>query len=98
MSDTRETLFQIERAMIKRGLPKMPADTLKEVSKWIEHPEAQQKLSSGQMTPDMIADEVGKALQGMGVNVQATPPQPNIMPAQSPGMEPLRAKLRQRMI
>src|SRR3990167_8920965 len=64
MPQREEVLFRIDQALKKRGLPGMPTDALREVAKWVEHPEAQQQLASGEMTPDKIAEEVSQALTG----------------------------------
>src|SRR3990167_11039185 len=97
MPQHEQTLFRTDQALKKRGLPGMPADTLREVAKWIEHPEAQQQLASGEMTPDMIAEEVSQALTGMGVAVSSNAPQIGMSSAMPSTPSLLRTRLRQRM-
>ena len=97
MLQREEVLFRIDQALKKRGLPGMPADTLREVAKWVEHPEAQQQLASGEMTPDKIAEEVGQALTGMGVAPTANAALPSLPSLGPPASPDLRARLRQRL-
>src|SRR3990167_8008959 len=50
MPNFEDTLFQLDQALQKRGLPAMDRDTLREVAQRIQHPEVRQSLQAGQLT------------------------------------------------
>lgn len=58
-------LWQIHKEMKSRGLPDMDDDTLRELSKHLQHPQVMQGFQSGQLTAAKIADEVQAALRTM---------------------------------
>ena len=65
MPNFEDTLFQLDQALQKRGLPAMDRDTLREVAQRIQHPEVRQSLQAGQLTVQSLVNEVMQAMDGM---------------------------------
>lgn len=60
-------LTDIHMEMRRRNLPEMDDDTVRELSKHLQHPKVMQGFQTGQLTAQRVVDEVQEALRGMGV-------------------------------
>ena len=79
LDELGETLFAIQQALKKRGIPDMPDDTIRELSRLIP-----QHNLVGQVDPEQIADQVLEAMRGRAGGAQAQPQSMPLMPQTSP--------------
>ena len=73
MADLSDYLWAIHKELKGRGLPEMDDDTLRELSKHLQHPQVMQGFQSGQLTAAKIVDEVQSALQAVAEGGDITP-------------------------
>lgn len=62
MPNPSDLLFEIEQELVKRGHPKMDAETLKEAHARLSDPKVQEMLYGGQISVRQIVDEIDKGL------------------------------------
>lgn len=63
MPQLEDYLVQIHTEMQTRGMPELDDDTVKELSRRMQHPNVMQGFQSGQLTAKTIVDEVQAALR-----------------------------------
>lgn len=73
MPNLNDFLYETEREMVSLGLPKIKSDSLRAIGQYIQHPEFQQLVTSGQLTAKMLAQNVLQAVQASGGQSQGQP-------------------------
>lgn len=73
MPRLEDYLWDIHSELKRRGMPEMDNDTLRELSKHLQHPAVMQGFQTGQLTAQKIADEVQAALQATAEGGDITP-------------------------
>ena len=72
-------LFDVDQQLQQAGLPALEGTTLREVYQRLGHPQVQQAIQGGQVTPEMVVREVQAALQA-----RRQPATPGMRPPQPP--------------